>query len=268
MAMELKILITWSNGFIWKYLTKELDILWIPYIWFKWDLLNKNDIVNIFENNNIDLIVHLVWTFDEPFENQIELNFNTTKNLLEVWKRYWVKKIIYSSTWAVYWEPIWDESFEEDFCKPNTFYWLSKKITEDLLFYYTNNYWIESVILRFPNVYWEWNYKWVIYNFKNSIEKNWELILYWDWEQSRNFLYILDAIDAIIKSINYDWSDIFNISNPIKISLNDLVKIFQDKYEFKILYKDSNNNLKDLLLNIDKAKNKLWFSPNFTDIII
>lgn len=266
--MELIIGITGSNGFMGRYLTNELDILGIRYVRFSWDLLNKEDVKRFFFQYWVNSIIHLVWTFDEPFDNQMRLNFETTKNILEIWSLYGLKKLIYASTGAVYGEPLSRESIETDQCRPNTFYGLSKKITEDLILYYIQNHALVWIILRFPNVYWKWNNKWVIYNFQSSIEKNNTIVLYWDWKQSRNFLYVVDAVQGIIKSIDYPSSTILNISNPLKVSINDLIDKFSKKYDFKVEKKLGNNNLKDLLLSIDRAKKEIWFSPNYPDIVI
>lgn len=270
--MEINLLITWSNWFVWKHLTNKLDVLWIWYIRYKWDLLDIDNLISHFNKYNIKKVIHLVWSFDEPFENQLNINFETTKNILEIWYKYWLEKIIYTSTWAVYWEPLVEFSSEKDFCSPNTFYWLSKKMTEDLIIFYSNNLWMNSIILRFPNVYWEWNNKWVVYNFVNSIKKFNKVVIHWDWSQVRDFLYIDDAIQSIIKSINYNGKWIFNISSTNTLSLKWLINILKNKINtpFKIEYleADTNNNLQKLSLNINEARKKLWYSPEFNDIVI
>lgn len=83
----------------------------------------------------------------------MQMNFQTTKNLLEVANEFGVKKIIFTSTGATYGEPILSESFESDFQSPNTWYGLSKKFGEELIQYYSQNFGFTSVILRYPNVY-------------------------------------------------------------------------------------------------------------------
>jgi UDP-glucose 4-epimerase len=137
---------------------------------------------------------------------------------------------------------------------------------EECIRYYANN--LDFVILRFPNVYGENNNKGVIFNFLEDIENKHEITIYGDGTQSRNFLHVIDACQAIEKSIFYEQSEIFNISNPNKISINDIEKILAKKYEFSVNYREANNNLKDLLLNIDKAKRKLNFEPRICELVI
>ncbi len=268
MALELKILVTWGNGFIWKKLINRLKENNISFISFKWDLLKKEQIESYFTKYNIKEVIHLVGTFSWDFDQQMKLNFQTTKNILEIWKDFWLRKIIYTSTWAIYWEPKNNESVESDPSNPNTFYWLSKKLTEELIKYYSENFWIQSIILRFPNVYWEWNNKWVIYHFMRQINEDWIITLQGDGSQWRNFLHVDDAVTSIISSINYQKNNIFNISNPICITLNDLIELLKTKYSFEVKYIKSENNLQFLYLNIDKAKRELGFEPKFKNIKI
>lgn len=267
---KIKICITGTDGFIGSNLTKTLNlnnnIILIP---FDGNLLNKDDIVNFFDaNKNIDQIIHLAGTFFGDFDELLKINVLTTQNLLHIAVKNGVKKIIYPSSGAIYGEPIMEESLETDILKPNTFYGLAKLYTEDCIKYYYNNFNLNYIILRLPNVYGENNNKGVIYNFLTDIKNKREITIYGDGTQSRNFLHVSDVCMAIEKSIFYDKSDIFNISNPTKVSINEIVKILAKKYEFRIIYKEANNNLKDLLLDINKARNELNFLPKVKDLQI
>lgn len=266
--MELKVLITWFRGFIGKHLTTILSENNIQWVWFEGNLLDTENIENFFQKNKIETVVHLVGAFEEPFDHQMKLNFDTTKNLIQVWIKYWLKKIIYTSTGAVYGEPSWEKSLEDDILLPNTFYGLSKKLTEDLIQYYTRQNLLESIILRFPNVYGEWNNKWVIYNFKNSIKNLNKVILYWDWTQKRNFLFVKDASESIVNALTYKNSWVFNIATTHAYSLNDVLEALSKKYVFDIEKRDSNNNLKNLILDVHKAQEVLEFSPQYNELII
>lgn len=271
MAMELihkNIGITGSNGFIGSHLKKHLDARKIKYTCFNGDLLKEEDIKRYFSKNKVDQIIHLVGSFDLPFENQIKMNLLTTQKLLEVGVNYGLKKIIFSSTGAVYGEPLKGKSSENDPLRPNTLYGLSKMYAEEVIEYYSDTFGLQFIILRFPNVYGGGNNKGVVYNFLSDIRNKGKITIHGNGKQSRNFLYVTDACQAIEKSLFYKKSDIFNISNPVKTSINDLIEKLNKRYSFEINYEKSNNNLKDLLLNIDKATNKLKFIPKRKDILI
>lgn len=269
--MKIRICITGYDGFIGSNLLKSpvlrrKNVVLIP---FRGDLLKKSDIEEFFKKNEkIDQIIHLAGVFFGDFKTLIDINLLATQNLLEVALKNKVKKIIFSSTGAVYGEPIRKESVEKDPLKPNTMYGLVKYYTEECIKYNADRFKFNYVILRFPNVYGENNNKGVIYDFKKNINDKAEITIYGDGKQARNFLHVKDACRSIVKSIFYNKSNIFNISNPVKISINDVVKILSAKYMFKIKYKEEKNNLKELLLNIDKAEKVLKFKPLVRELLI
>jgi UDP-glucose 4-epimerase len=265
-----KIAITGSNGFIGSHLVRLLakndryDV--VPFVG---DLLNKEDIKKFFnKNKNIDQIVHLVGLFDGNFDDLIKVNVVALANLLEQAVANKVKKIIFSSTGAVYGEPIDHDSRENDPLNPNSPYGLIKKYAEECIQYYSHNFGLKYTILRFPNIYGKGNNKGVIYCFVSDIKEKGEITIYGDGTQSRHFLHVSDACLAIEKAIDYQKSGMFNISNPKKISINDIVEILQRNYKFKIRHLPANNNLKDLLLNVDKALTELKFEAKVKELII
>lgn len=239
------------------------------YIPFSGDLLNRDSIRLFFQKNPwITQIVHLVWTFDGNFDELMKMNFDTTKNLLKVADEFGVKKVIFTSTGAVYGEPNWLESYETDSRLPNTWYGLSKKLTEELIEYYQKNFGFIGITLRFPNVYGVWS-KWVIQSFQKNILTSWRIVVYGDGTQSRNFLHISDAVRAISVVCTYEKSDIFNITNPVKLSINNLIDFFQTQYEFEVEYISENEQkVKDLVLSSKKAKELLGFESLQKDIRI
>lgn len=271
MVMEkIKVCITGADGFVGRHLIKKLKKEnKIKAVIFSGDLNDKKNVDNFFrKHRNIDQVIHLAGLFFGDFEELLDANVRTTQNLMEAGAKYGVKKIIYTSTGAVYGEPIQKESLEKNPLKPNTFYGLTKMMGESVVRYYADNYKIKYVILRFPNVYGEGNKKGVVYNFVSDIKSKKKISIFGDGKQSRNFLHVSDAVEAIKKSIAYNKSNIFNISNPQKTSINDLVGILREKYDFEVEYKDANNNLKDLLLNINKAERELKFLPKIIKIKI
>lgn len=267
MALELKnIAITGYRWFIGTHLCKSLESHGINHIPFSWDLLNKEEVRLFFETHRVDQIIHLVGRFEEPFDMQMRLNIETTSNLLEVGVPLGLKKIIFTSTGAVYGEPLRDESYESDRCSPNTLYGVSKRCTEELVEFYSKYHWVTGIILRFPAVYGEWNTKWVIYQMKRSILSKKEVAIYGDGLQARNFLHVYDAVQALELALSYNESNTFNISNPSRVTIQNLVDEYTKIYDFTVNYQPANNNLKDLSLNIDKAKKELHFVPQVTQL--
>lgn len=271
MAVErLKICITGHRGFVGthlkKYLSENKKLLVIP---FEGDLLNKKDIENFFKKHkDINQVIHLVGSFFGDFENLYRANLLTTFYLLETLSYTNIKKIIYASSGAVYGEPLRRESKEVDMLFPNTIYGLTKLYAEESIKYFSNTSNIDYIILRFPNIYGEGNNKGVVFNMLNDIKTKRKITIYGDGNQSRNFLHVSDACKAVEKSIFYKKSNVFNISNPKKVKINDIIKILQKKYDFKIEYREENNKLRNLLLNTEKAKKELKFVPKVKELKI
>lgn len=266
--MELETtLITGSSGFVWSHLTRFLEQKKMPYIHFSGDLLDRDIVRQFFADHpSIRQVVHLVWAFDGDFDTLLKLNLDTTRFLLETMRQFWVNKIIFASTGAVYGEPIGTVSYEEDPLYPNTLYGLSKKLSEEIVSYYSRIYWFCSIILRFPNIYGNGSRS-VVSRFLSSIQTEGKIVIHGDGTQSRNFLYIDDAAEAITLAIRYEDSGTFNITNPVKTSLNDLVHILKQRYSFSVEYiPQENNHLRDLLLSPDKAKKCLGFTAKHTMI--
>lgn len=265
---KIKICVTGYSGFIGSRLANYAKgIEHVELVPFKGDLLSKEDIALFFgENKDIDQIIHLVGAFSGTLGDLVNINVVALGNLLEAAVAEGIKKIIYTSTGAVYGEPVGTASKEDDPLNPNTLYGLSKKYAEECLLYYSKNHSIDFVVLRFPNVYGGGSTKGVVYNFLTDIEEKGEITVFGDGEQSRNFLHVQDACKAIMLAVDYRGSGIFNISNPGKTSINDLIQLLSKKYDFSVNYKPGNNNLKDLLLDIAKAKKELGFMPEIRGI--
>lgn len=270
MDKKIRVCVTGSSGFIGQKLIELLSFNSnIEVIPFEGDLLIKEDIEKFFKKNeNIDQIVNLVGLFFGDFENLVKINTVALSNLLEVAVKNGIKKITHTSTGAVYGEPVSLESKETDPLKPNSLYGLSKKYTEECVQYYADNFSLEYVILRFPNVYGKGNNKGVIFNFLDAIKTKGKITINGDGTQSRNFLHVSDAARAIEKAISYNKNGIFNISNPGKVTLNDLVASLKEKYQFEVEYQPADNNMKDILLDISLAKKELGFEPEVKEVLL
>lgn len=261
--------ITGSSGFIGKHLLVLLEKDEKSNIrCFKGDLLKEKDVKDFFKEKDIDTVIHLAGAFFGDFDTLLKVNFKTTENLVRIGTENGMKKIIFSSTGAVYGEPVNNASRESDPTKPNTYYGMTKLFAEKLIELHNYLDGLEYVILRFPNVYGEGNDKGVIFNFLRDIKEKGAITVYGDGSAARNFLHVSDACNALENSLSYGKSEIFNISNPIKVSINDLISILQKDYNFKVDHKDENNKLHDLLLDTGKAKRELGFEPKVKGILL
>lgn len=252
--------VTGADGFIGSHLIAQLKERGYQYKIFQGDLSDKNDL-DIFVNG-CNQIIHLAGVFTNDFDVLMQVNVIGTRNLIDACKKNNVKRVIFSSTGAVYGEPLHrGVSLEDDVLSPNTLYGLSKLYAEEYIRFSGVNF----VILRLPNVYGVGNKKGVVYNFLNSIHENKRVTIFGTGEQKRNFLFITDLINAIMLALEYNGnSEVFNISDDVIYSLNDIVHILKEKQlSFEIDYQpsDESNVLQVLAEDISKAKNILSWHP-------
>jgi len=123
---------------------------------YKIDLANKNDLKKVFEENDFDAVIHFVG-FIEAGESMIkpdifyENNVVNSINLFDVMLEYGVKKIIYSSSAAIFGNPKKIPISEDDEKKPVNVYGRTKLIIEDVLDDYDSAFGLKSVCLRYFN---------------------------------------------------------------------------------------------------------------------
>jgi len=157
----------------------------------------------------------------------------TTVNLLEAMKNTCAKKIIFSSTSAVYGNCNTLPTDEKSVINPLTPYALQKSICEQYIKMYTTLYDINAVCLRYFNVFGErmtnaGAYKSVISTFKEQKEKKIPLTKTNDGEQRRDFVYVKDVANAnfLCGAADISSFEIFNIGTGVNFSVNEIAKCF------------------------------------------
>ncbi len=126
----------------------------VPF--FKGDLRNKNEIRSVFEKHQVDSVMHfaaysLVGESMCKPELYYENNIAGTANLLAAMKESGVKHIIFSSTAAVYGEPLDIPIDEKHQVLPSNVYGETKVVVEKMLDWFDKIYGIKSIRLRYFN---------------------------------------------------------------------------------------------------------------------
>lgn len=202
-----------------------------------------------------------------------DININGTIAILNVARIRDVNRIIFASSAAVYGDISSVPMIEDEYVLPISPYGVSKLCCEKYFYAYFKNYGINTVSLRYFNVYGPRQkfspYSGVITIFLRQISRNENFIIYGDGEQKRDFIYIKDVVNAnllagVTKNIS---GEVFNIGIGIPISINQLATIIKTmwlKEDIKINYTDSRpGDIKEGFADITKAKNKLKFKPNY-----
>ena len=241
-------------------LTKIKDKLIIFY----GNILDKNTIKDAFKNQ--DIIVNLVGQICKDRYLFYNLNIIGALNVSELCVENKIEDIVLISSYLVYGESDETPSKELDLPDQKTNYSLTKLITENIYIHFAREHNFNLSILRLSNVYGPNKRTGVIYNFINALKKNNEIIILNDGEQSRDFIYIDDAVDGIIKAIENlpKGIEIFNISTSTKVNLLEVISIIEKGLPGKTkirFVQDNAYNEKCVWADNNKAKRVFSFSP-------
>lgn len=219
--------ITGAGGFFGKHLIDKLKKERIVF-----ESLDKSQL-NLFSEStlrnfvrNKDIIIHLAGVTVGNNKDNLKANVLGTNMLLEAVSQYQRSaRIILASTFQVY--------------VPDSFHGLSKKQAEDLVLFYSRLYKIKSIILRFTNIYGSGcrpNHNSVIATFIHNIRQGKPIVINGSGRQTRDFLFIDDATNAIIKAIDYvpDNTIIVDICTGKKRSLIEVINILKRYHSMNI----------------------------------
>ena len=121
------------------------------------NLKNIQDLENLFNTYEIDTVIHFAGFIqvEESVKNPSKYYTNNiigTLNLLDTMIKHNVKKIVFSSSAAVYGEPLYTPIDEKHQKLPLNAYGKTKAMTEDILDDYDRAYGLKSICLRYFNV--------------------------------------------------------------------------------------------------------------------
>jgi UDP-glucose 4-epimerase len=219
-----------------------------------------------------DYIIHMAATpnvqqsIDEP-ETSHKNNFITTLNILNSCIGKNIKKIIFSSTSAIYGNPIKFPTSEDFIPNPMSPYALDKLNGEQYFKLYSDLYNINSVCLRYFNVFGdrmtnEGAYKSVISVFKEQYNNNLPLTITNDGNQRRDFINVKDVVMANYLSCinNTEKFRIYNVGRGENISVNEIASYFNSP----ISYIGKRIEPFETLCDNKKIKTELGWSPSIT----
>jgi UDP-N-acetylglucosamine 4-epimerase len=228
---------------------------------------------------SIDYVLHqAAWgsvpkSFEEPILYE-EINIKGTLNMMEAARLNAVKKFVYASSSSVYGgEPIIPkkEGREGDLLSP---YALTKKVNEEYGRLYTRIYGLKTYGLRYFNVFGRRQdpngaYAAVIPRFIKQLLSNERPTIYGSGEQSRDFTYIEDVIEANLKACkasNKIAGQVFNIAcgegNRIIDVYYKLCELLDKKIE-PIYMPKRKGDIMHSRADISKAKGLLGYYPKW-----
>lgn len=267
----MKVAVTGSSGFVGNFLKKKLIEEGLEI--FEIDLKSGIDILNKQHLEKVpyfDCLVNLAALSFVPDSYTNSYNFYITNltgtvNALELCKKYQSRMIFISS--YVYGVPQYlpiDENHPVSAFNP---YADTKIKGEELCKSYHRFFDIPVTIFRPFNIYGPGqNRNFLIPSIFEQIRKTKSIELK-DPKPKRDFVYVTDVVNAIYKGVKYDKSEfeIFNIGSGESKSVDEISSLILNNLNFKVSLKftgeQRENEVLDVIANIEKAKNKLGWTP-------
>jgi nucleoside-diphosphate-sugar epimerase len=237
-----KVLITGGSGFFGELLKKRLleenffcvnidlekdTFQHLNLVSIQGDIRNKETLEGIFQSHKFEAIFHCAAILAHSGKDKDFLwtsNVEGTRNMAEFAKKYNVPRIIFTSS-----NCLWAKNFhrpvtEEDQPDPVEIYGRSKWEGEKILLGYSDDF--PVIIFRCPTIidHGRLGLLAILFEFIDEGRKVWVV---GGGKNKYQFIYAQDLIDACLKALDYQESDIFNIGS-------DDVKSFKDVYNFVI----------------------------------
>ena len=183
----------------------------------------------------VDLVFHLAAFISVPQsmlepENCFAVNVAGTISLLEAARQAGVRKVVLSSSTAVYGNTDKFPTDEETPLKPLSPYALSKQVNELYARLYTQTFNLPVTALRYFNVYGprqqpDSAYAAAIPIFAQRLVNGEPITIYGDGKQSRDFIFVKDVVRANLLAAESDAAgEAFNICSGHEISMLDLLE--------------------------------------------
>ncbi|MBC3796737.1 UDP-glucose 4-epimerase GalE [Acetobacterium tundrae] len=266
----------------------------IRAIFYQCDIRDKKSLNEIFKKEKIDVVMQfaadivIAESEKDPLK-YFNNNVAGTISLLEVMVENEVKKIIFSSTAAIYGNTEKIPVEETDAIDPISPYGTTKAFVEKILDSCRQAYGMNYCVFRYFNVAGAHEK----YPIGQNVKKNTALIpiilevaaeerpyieIYGnDYETKdgtgvRDFIHVVDLVDAHILGImqlNKNLSGIYNLGNGQGFSVNEMIEAARKVTKKNIPVKISPRREGDIAVSIassDKAKKELGWKPHYTNV--
>lgn len=235
------------------------------------DILHKDFLIESMKNSSAVIHLAALWLnhCQEYFDSAFEVNIRGTKNVLDACIANNIKKLVFSSSASVYGNALY-EIMEEDHPYNNeTMYGTTKIAGEHLVKSYYHKYGLNSIILRYFNVYgprqdYQGAYISVIMRMIDNILQNKSPVVFGDGSQSFDFIYVNDVAKSNILALFSDIEfDIFNVCTQKTTSIKTIAEILLKLMNSNVTieYKSGSFPVSSRLGGLTKIKNLLGFKP-------
>ncbi len=215
-----------------------------------------------------DALVHLasrIKDFNDVIEYaipSIDLNVRGMLNLLQYLPS--LKMICFTSSYMVYGDADPTPVSEKHPTNPKNIYGASKLAAEKYLKVFSRRFNVPVTILRLMGVYGPGtpiSSHRAIPSFIRSVYSNSPPIIYGTGMERRNYLYIDDAVDAILQSLNQGTNNVYNIGGTQALSTREIAETIIEISGKDLAVRYQKNGGKDFIIDTSKAKKEMGFVP-------
>ncbi|MDO8740503.1 MAG: SDR family NAD(P)-dependent oxidoreductase [Candidatus Woesearchaeota archaeon] len=239
---------------------------------YKADIRDKEEIKKIFEKNKINVIVHLAARAGvrPSMENPllyIDVNVNGTLAMLELAKKFNIKKFIFASSSSVYGSNDKIPFSEDDpINNPLSPYAITKIAGEQLCRIYSKLHSINMVCLRFFTVYGpRGRPDMAPYKFTNLIMQGKEIEVYGNGSSKRDYTFVSDIIDGIATAVEKELKfEVINLGDSNPVELKYLISLIEKNTGKKAKIKfmpEQKGDVPITYADVSKAKRLLGYKP-------
>jgi len=242
---------------------------------YRGDICDRKLLESIFEKENIKWVCHMAAragvrpSIKDPFV-YIHSNITATTHLMELSHKHGIENFVFASSSSVYGGSK-STFFSEDEVvdHPVSPYAASKKTCELLAYTYHHLYKLNVTGLRFFTVYGpRGRPDMAPFKFTDRIYRGVEMQQFGDGSSSRDYTYISDIVDGVVRSIDrpYDYQ-IFNLGKGSGTSLKTFIQLVQKHVGKKAIIKvlpDQPGDVPYTCADVAKAKHLLGYESKIT----
>ena len=206
-------------------------------------------------------------SWGSSFETYTTNNVLATQRLLEACKQNGsIKRIVYASSSSVYGNAETFPTSEEVTPQPVSPYGVSKLAAEHLMSLYASEFGLPTVSLRYFTVYGpRQRPDMAFHRFLKAALLKKSLTLYGDGEQTRDFTFISDIVEANIASAEMKQAtgQVFNLGGGSRISVNDVLSMIREIVGVFEVHRDSRQagDARHTSADTSAARTALGFAP-------
>jgi len=225
---------------------------------------------------NVDYVLHqaaipsVPRSVADPISSN-EANITGTLKVLMAARDSGVKKLVFASSSSVYGDTPTLPKKEDMSTNPLSPYAITKLAAEKYCEVFTDLYDLDTVSLRYFNVYGprqdpKSQYAAVVPKFIKNVQNNKPPVIYGDGEQTRGFTFVDDVVQANIKSLESNSCGVYNISGGYQTTVNELAEIISDLYDFNkdfIYDSERPGDIKHSYADISNAEKYINYKPHY-----